>query len=281
MAKGGGQTPAQSQWQQNYQNQQTARGDEAYGYSQGVRDDVTDFYRSQLSGEDGAGGGGGGYSYDPRWDSVASTGGFDPAQVSAMRGWGVPEEFARTGGFSDADKLNFRQRSNGAVTGIADSLRRGTNQRQTISGGYGPGYDAASGAMSRDAYRAASDAALNTEGTLASQVRSGRQWGAEAGAGNEQKIFGNQSGALQTIDAGRARSSAAGAANRRGNLDNQYRAAQALRETRGESGIDMDYSKASLQGWGAGVAPKDPGSSTGNRIMQGAAVAAPIVIAII
>ena len=281
MAKGGAQRTnqmIQQQWApvQQFQQNQANRSNEAYGYGTGIRDYLTKQYMDIAGGEGNWGGGGGGgpdtSDIEARWQTVANTGGFDPAQVEAMRGWGVPKDFALTGGFSDADKANFRARATGAVPGFFDATRRAMERGRAVSGGYGPGFDTADLALMRNQARSASEASLGAETELADRIRSGRQWGATTGAGMEQNIFGNQSGALNTIGSLRAQRAAAAAAGRNAQFGDRWAALQALRGLRGEAGAETEYDKLALGGYGAGLgliganAQNNPNRSIWDRI---------------
>lgn len=166
----------------------------------------------------GGGGGGGGFtppSADPRfkesegsyrdfmktggWDAKRTASidenvgkmkalGYDPTTVDRMRGGGVYDEFAKTGGLSDQDRSNMRQRGNAVIPAFYNRMKDAGDQQSAVQGGYGPGRMAMMSRMARDQSAGAQSAALNTELGITDQVNKGRQWGAAGMTDSEGKL---------------------------------------------------------------------------------------------
>ena len=175
------------------------RGTAGYNRFSGVQDEVLGNYRNMLSGVGTGGGGGipGQNEYLNKLGVIEKLGAFSPEQANTLRGYGVPKEFAETGGFTGADKANFRARATASVPGLFDAMRRNLSQRAAVTGGTGPGFDAATMALARGQARSGAEAALGAETNLADMIRSGRQWGAETGAGLEKTLFSNMRSAME------------------------------------------------------------------------------------
>jgi hypothetical protein len=177
---------------------------------------------------------------------------------------------------------NFRARTTASIPGFYDAMRRNLNNRMAVSGGYGPGFDAASMSLAREQARAGSAAALESEGHLQDSIREGRRWGSETGAANERVIFGNQERALQQLiqrrNAARARGDAAAARE----FSQQMAILDALRETAGES-YGTDYDRLQLAGMGQGLSAanahmqNNPNRSIWDRIAQVGGAAAGLI----
>lgn len=278
MAKGGNKQVNQASMRglQQIGDTNVRRGEEAYGYGTGIRDYVTDKYKALLEGMgDGGGGGGGTSPYMEDWETIRRTGGFNPEQVEALRGYGVPKNFATTGGWSPEEMQNFRARTTATIPGFYDAMRRNLQQRQAISGGYGPGFDASSLALAREQARGGAAAALESEGSLQESIREGKKWGATTGAGMEQFIFGNQRDALAKLESLRQAAIARGDASRARAFGEQMSVLGALRGLRGETGAETDYDELALRGYGGGVqgSQGDGGAGTRGWVQTGVAAA--------
>jgi hypothetical protein len=108
-----------------------------------------------------------------------------PEVMARMRGGGVFDEFAKTGGFNDRDIQNIRARANSAVPSTFGRIKDEANRQSAISGGYGPGKAALMGRLGRDQTAAEGDTRLGTEIGIKNQVNAGRQWGGTSMAGSE------------------------------------------------------------------------------------------------
>lgn len=108
------------------------------------------------------------------------------------------EGFADTGGYSEQDKANIRQR---AVSPIRAMFERGTqdlDRQKAIQGGYAPGHATALTRMNRNMGQGMSDATGNAEANISQMVHAGKlagmggmagMYGATPGLSN---MFGNQ-----------------------------------------------------------------------------------------
>lgn len=161
----------------------------------GLRDEILGGYRNLASGRDVNGGafsgsgGGGGYN--------AKLLGLDPSLVDLEgkyknlsggmdRALGGYDEFAKTGGVSDADRANIRSR--GAETGSAifGNLKNEMARRNAVSGGYGGGMSGSMARLAREQGIAAGKGARDTEMDISNTVRQGRL----AGLSGQERIGG-------------------------------------------------------------------------------------------
>lgn len=122
---------------------------------------------------------------------IAKTGGVDAEGQNRMRGGGVFDEFAKTGGYSDKDIANIRSRATSVIPAYYDVAKNEAARRSAVQGGYGPGNSALMAKMARDQSRGAAGAALDAEVGIKDKVNTGRQWGAGGMAESE--------GALQNL----------------------------------------------------------------------------------
>jgi hypothetical protein len=119
---------------------------------------------------------------------IAKTGGVDATGMARMRGNGVFDEFAKTGGYSEGDISNIRQRSNAVIPSFFGAMKDNLDRMNTVQGGYSPGYTYQASKMGRDAGRSAAEQALNTETTIKDKVNTGREWGATSLSGAEDNL---------------------------------------------------------------------------------------------
>lgn len=105
------------------------------------------------------------------------TGGLDADSINRFRGMGGFEEFANTGGYSNRDKSNIRSRALAPVSAAATQTSDELARRKNVQGGYAPGFDSASRAISRDLTRGISDVSRDAELELMDRINAGRQWG--------------------------------------------------------------------------------------------------------
>lgn len=124
---------------------------------------------------------------DPRLDKMADTGGVDDLGKSRMRGAGVFDEFAKTGGYRPNDILRMRQQATAPVTALYANMKRTMGQRNRASGG-SPGFSASDAEMARESARASSAAALEGETNITNNVREGRMWGGTNIASSEGNL---------------------------------------------------------------------------------------------
>lgn len=93
----------------------------------------------------------------------------------AISGYG---DFAKTGGFSDADLANMRARSVAPIRALQDRNNQEIQRQASIRGtGYSPNTAAAIAKSARDTGYAMGDTATNTEGQIAQLKQQGRLYG--------------------------------------------------------------------------------------------------------
>src|SRR5215204_1026796 len=100
------------------------------------------------------------------------------------------EKFADTGGYSEQDKANIRQR---AVAPIRSMYERGTQEldrQKALQGGYSPGHATALTRMNRNMGQGMSDATGNAEANISQMVHAGKL----AGMGGMASQYGNTPG---------------------------------------------------------------------------------------
>lgn len=124
----------------------------------------------------GAGRRGGGYDSMFRGLATNPLAGVD---IGRVRGSGVFDEFAKTGGLDEAARGDLRNRASSTVgsfyAGLKDEL-----DRSARSSGYGggPGFDAQSAKLARQGAQSTQQALLDAETDIIDRVTAGRQWGA-------------------------------------------------------------------------------------------------------
>jgi hypothetical protein len=124
------------------------------------------------------------------YQNFADTGGLDAEAINRMRGMGVFDEFARTGGYSDKDVSNARLRGTSGIPAFYDRVREEGNRLGRVQGGGGPGQAALMSRLARDEARGVSGAALETELGIKDAVNKGRQWGTSGLTSAEQSLQG-------------------------------------------------------------------------------------------
>jgi hypothetical protein len=95
------------------------------------------------------------------------------------------EEFEKTGGYTDADKANIRDRGNRAIASTYGSLSDNMNRQRITSGNIGPGLSATNFKLARQAAQDIGSNTRDTESSIADAVRSGRMSAAQAIASNQ------------------------------------------------------------------------------------------------
>ena len=121
---------------------------------------------------------------------LAATGGVSPEMQNRVRGLGVYDDFANTGGYTEADKGNIKARALAPVGALAESARQELERRRAVQGGYAPGFDAASNRLRRDAARGAVDASLNANLEVKDRVNANKFAGAQGLTTSELGLHG-------------------------------------------------------------------------------------------
>lgn len=103
---------------------------------------------------------------------------------------GTYEEFARTGGISDADKTNMRGRIASQVPSYYAAMNATGDRLNGAQGGYNIGAQAQRARSARDQSAASAAAVRDGELGITDAVNSGRQWGATGMTGAEDAYQG-------------------------------------------------------------------------------------------
>lgn len=199
------------------------RGDQLWNKQFGTYNDILDNKYAGRSVERGAGMGGGGdlRQYEDFFRNFG--GGVDAAGQNRIRGLGVFDEYAKTGGFNEAQKTDFRNRATGTVPRFYDAIQQDLDRMKGVQGGYSPGFDAQAAKIAREKTQAGQEATLAAETDLKSIIDKNRQWGSGMASSSEQGLQ-----ELLTRNKLGSMGSAAGLAQARGDMD--FRDAQAQRE---------------------------------------------------
>lgn len=173
-------------------------------------------------------GGGDDISYNtralPGYTDMARTGGWDPRDTADVEGnigrWdeiargegsnSTFKEFSETGGYTDADKTNIRQRIAGQTPALYARLKENMANRGRISGGYGSGVDTASLALARGGAQENAAAVRDGEIGLSESVRAGRMSGAEGYSRNVLSALAAKNAARQGMVDSRTRGQSVG-----------------------------------------------------------------------
>lgn len=165
-----------------------------YDDANGAFDDLDGIYRdwSKTGGIDPDD-----YNYSRgNYRNMVDTGGLSDENRARVRGNGVFDEFAKTGGWDDKRIANQRLRASATGSSMYAGLKSELDRKRAASGGFTPGdvYDASSQGITRDATRAADEANLNSELGIAAAQDEGRRWGASSLSGAETNLAGMESG---------------------------------------------------------------------------------------
>lgn len=126
-------------------------------------------------------------SYDT-YNRFANTGNVTEADKARMRGNGVFDEFAQTGGYSAGDVQNIRARGNSVIPAMYKNISSAGDRGAIAQGGYGPGADVMRARLGRDQASGMASAARDTEIGIKQDVNAGRQWGATGVAQSESAL---------------------------------------------------------------------------------------------
>ena len=190
----------------------STQANDAYGRSSELYNESLSNYRDILGDIDEGGGGRSVY------EELAGTGGYSPADVEELNrniddyrryasGADISEadrirmrggrgesgeltydEFSRTGGFNPEQERVFRERGTSGTSSFFDALQNKMAQLNRAQGGYSPGYEAGTRAVSRDASREVTKARNDTEAALQDMIRKNRLSGAEGASRTETAL---------------------------------------------------------------------------------------------
>lgn len=83
-------------------------------------------------------------------------------------------ELASTGGYSEGDKANLRERGLGPIRSIYSSANRDVDRQKAIQGGYSPNYGAVKAKMARDLSTSIGDQVTKVNAGIADSVANNR-----------------------------------------------------------------------------------------------------------
>ncbi len=90
------------------------------------------------------------------------------------------EDFSKTGGYSDSDVQNIRERSISPIRSIYSSAQEGLRRQKVLSGGYSPNYGAVSSKMARDASSRIGDITTKVNADIAQMIAQGKLSGLQS-----------------------------------------------------------------------------------------------------
>jgi len=111
--------------------------------------------------------------------NIGQTGGVDAEAISRMRGNGVFDDFAKTGGFSDADIANYRARGISPIGAQYSNDMNAIEQSNRLLGRAAPNFAASVARLNRNRGLGMSDAVRNTETDLQGMIRANKLSGAQ------------------------------------------------------------------------------------------------------
>jgi hypothetical protein len=164
---------------EGYANEARGRSDQAYNTAYGGYQRYLDNYFDNPPSSGGNSEARAGYR------RYANGGGITDENKARIRGKGVFDEFARTGGYNEGDKTNIRSRLTSTIPAFYDAIRQQMQRQNVGMGGAGPTFDASLDALARQQSQAAGDATRDAELEINDRVNQGRQWGSSALSGAE------------------------------------------------------------------------------------------------
>lgn len=120
-------------------------------------------------------------------ESMGKTGGMSPEDMAGFRGTGF-QKFADTGGWSDADKLNFRSRVAAPLRSNAAKIQEDMARSRALTGGYSPNLAASMAKAARQSAFGTGEAISNSELDLGDKIREGQKWGITGLRDTEEKL---------------------------------------------------------------------------------------------
>lgn len=216
---------ARSQKQDDaFQGRQESRGDTAYAHGEDLYGKLSGAYGDMMGGGGGWGGGGaaGPAALSAKYgdvenfykNSMGKEGGYDATRVASMdenigqmnqfgkmgassaenaarmRGGGVYDEFAKTGGVSDAEAYGMRDRATRSGRAMYTAAQDQLGRDARASGGAPNG--AVMSRMARQGAQSANQSQLDAETGIAGMRREGRLAGAAGMSSTEQQVANNQ-----------------------------------------------------------------------------------------
>lgn len=164
-----------------------------YDTANGAFDDLDGIYRdwSNTGGIDPDD-----YNYSrSRYHDLVNTGGMTDENRSRIRGNGVFDEFAKTGGWSPERIAQQRLRASATGSSMYEGLKGELDRQRAASGGQTPGdvYGGSQERLTRDSARGADEASLASELGMAGAIDEGRRYGASSLSNAESRLVGQES----------------------------------------------------------------------------------------
>lgn len=120
--------------------------------------------------------------------SIGQTGGVDATGINRIRGNGIFDNFANTGGYSDADISNIRARATSPIAAQFATDQAAIDNSNRLQGRAGPNFAAATARLNRNRGISAADAARNAEIDIQQSIRDNKLKGATELSGAEQGL---------------------------------------------------------------------------------------------
>lgn len=90
------------------------------------------------------------------------------------------EDFSKTGGYSDEDISNIRERSISPIRSVYANAQNNIRRQKVLQGGYSPNYNAVTAKMARDASSQIGDITTKVNADIAQMIQSGKLSGLSA-----------------------------------------------------------------------------------------------------
>lgn len=119
---------------------------------------------------------------------MGRTGGIDDASAARMRGGGVYDDMAKTGGYTDSQKADMMHQSVNSIQSGQKNTQNALNNRKVVQGGFSPGFDAASNNLRRTSAQDSANAALNARVGIQEQVNQNKITGAGGMSNSENAL---------------------------------------------------------------------------------------------
>jgi hypothetical protein len=198
----------------------TSRFDPIYGAYGGLAADggYSDASKANINGDIGG------------LRSMGANGGLDASSMSRMRGGNTFDELAQNGGLTMRDRANIKTRALAPISSAMSATRDEMARRRSVQGGFTPGFDASSRALTRDTARNAASTSLDANLGILDRVNAGKLQGAQGMADSE--------GNMQSLRTGNMYRGLTGAANTEMGMNNSIfgNKATALAGQRGVAG---------------------------------------------
>lgn len=118
------------------------------------------------------------------YSDVAKNNNFSPISYASSpdvnNALGNLQNFSNTGGYSEGDVKNIRERGISPIRAIYANANENLKRHLAISGGYSPGYAAAIAKMTRDSSQQISDTTGNVNAQLAQNIAGNKLQGSQA-----------------------------------------------------------------------------------------------------